>query len=439
MIAAASRGVEAPAGVPRLLDGPPPGAGPESFDSHRLRLDDTPLALGASGAALIDTLDRAGLRGRGGAGFPTARKWRAVADNGARAGGAVVVANGAEGEPLAGKDRFLMTLRPHLVLDGLLLAAEAVGASDAVVYLPRGFTDARAALDNALRQRRLAGEMRQWVRIVTGPHRYVAGEESAVVAHLNGREARPTFVPPRPYQRGVGGLPTLVQNVETLAHAALVARFGDEWFREAGTAASPGTVLLSVRGCVARPGVCEVAQGTPLVDAVTHAGGITATPQAVLVGGYAGGWVPADGAFGLTVDAAALAAAGTPLGCAAIALLPGSACIVAETAAILVFLARESARQCGPCHHGLDAIAGVMLDLQRGRARRADLDRLARWSAQIAGRGACHHPDGAAALLQSLLRSFGPVVQQHLRRRRCAACTRPATLPVPHLEREGWR
>jgi NADH:ubiquinone oxidoreductase subunit F (NADH-binding) len=437
-VPAAAR-VHPPVGIPRLLAGPPASAGPESFESHRARLGPRPTAVGPAGGVLMDALDRALLRGRGGAGFPAGRKWRSVAANAQAAGGrAVVVANGAEGEPAAAKDRVLMALRPHLVIDGALLAAEAVGAADAVVYLPRTFPEARAALEHALRERRLAGEDERWVRVVSGPHRYVAGEESAVASYLNGGDARPTFVPPRPYQRGVGRVPTLVQNVETLAHAALIARFGEAWFRAVGTPASPGSVLLTLSGAVARPGVYEVAQGTPLGTAVGMAGDPTETPQAVLVGGYSGRWVAADAAYGMQLDAQAMAAAGTPLGAAVIAVLPQSACGVHETDAALEFLARESARQCGPCLHGLDAIAATFHAAARGRGRPSDLERLTRWAAEIAGRGACHHPDGAVVLLQSALRVFGPQLNAHLRRGACEACARPPLLPMPRLE-ERWR
>jgi len=434
----APRAVAPPLGVPRLLAGPPARHGPEQLADHLARLGPRPAAGGAAGAALMAALDGSGLRGRGGAGFPTARKWRTVAANAAAAGGAVAVANGAEGEPLAAKDRVLMGLRPHLVLDGLLLAAEAVGAREAIVYLPRTFPEARAALEGAVRERRLAGVDERLVRVVAGPHRYVAGEETAVVAYLQGREARPTFVPPRLYERGVDRLPTLVQNVETLAHAALIARFGEAWYRGEGTTYSPGTVLLSLGGAVARPGVYEVAHGTPLGSAVAMAGGPTADALAVLVGGYAGRWLDAADAWPLPVDGQAMAAAGTPLGCAAITVLPRGACPVAETANVLDFLARESARQCGPCLHGLDAINDTFRAAAEGRGRPSDLERLGRWGSEIAGRGACHHPDGAAVLLDSALHVFAAELQQHLRRGRCPACAHPQVLATPHMEAR-WR
>src|SRR5207249_605571 len=199
-----------------------------------------------------------GLTGRGGAGFPTAIKLRAVADSRART---VVVANGVEGEPPSAKDRFLLAQNPHLVLDGAEAAA-AVGARDVVIALAEGAAHARARMAAAIEARR--GTARARFQLVSAPDRFVAGEESALVQLLNGGPAKPTFVPPRPFERGVDGRPTLVQNVETLANIGLIARFGPAWFRELGTAAEPGTVLVTVSGAVRDPGVYEVELGMPL-------------------------------------------------------------------------------------------------------------------------------------------------------------------------------
>jgi hypothetical protein len=278
--------------VHRLLAGPDPRLGPEPLRSHLTRLGARPRGTAGTPPPFVGELERSGLRGRGGAAFPTARKWSAVASR--SRGHAVVVANGSEGEPASWKDRTLMALRPHLVIDGLLLAAETVGAAEAVIYLPRAFDAAHASLSRAIDERREQGErLRTRLRIAAGPHRYVAGEESAVVAHLNGGEAKPTVTPPRPFERGVMGRPTLVQNVETLAHTALIARLGSGWFRSAGTAGAPGTALCSIGGAVAAPGLVEIALGTTVAELVAMAGGGTAPPEAVLIGGYGGRWLPA--------------------------------------------------------------------------------------------------------------------------------------------------
>src|SRR5438876_9501625 len=185
------------------------GPADESLATHRQRLGPVPkLASGELSAAL----DASGLLGRGGAGFPVGRKWRAVAER--SSGRAVVLANGAEGEPLSLKDRSLMAARPHLVIDGALLAARAVGANDIIFYVGSEHRTAEAALRRALAER--PGDVRGRARIVAAPAGYVSGEESAAVHYVNAGDARPTTTPPRPFERGVGGRPTLVQNVESL-------------------------------------------------------------------------------------------------------------------------------------------------------------------------------------------------------------------------------
>src|SRR5207237_7072427 len=191
----------------------PSAPGPESLATHHQRLGPLPVL---APAQLIAELEGSGLLGRGGAGFPVGRKWRSVAQR--SSGGAVVLANGAEGEPLSHKDRSLMAARPHLVIDGALLAARAVGANDIIFYVGTEHQTAEAALRQALAER--PGDVLGRARIVAAPPGYVAGEESAAVHYVNARDARPTTTPPRPFERGVGGRPTLVQNVESLALAA---------------------------------------------------------------------------------------------------------------------------------------------------------------------------------------------------------------------------
>ncbi len=201
----------------------------------------------------------------------------------------------------------------------------------------------------------------------------------------------------------------------------MIARRGDAWFRDLGRGGAAGTVLLTLSGAVARPGVVEVAQGTPIGEAVAAAGGLTAAAGAVLLGGYFGGWVAAGEAWGLPLDAAALRAGGHAIGCGVVAVLPEERCGVVETARILAYLAEESARQCGPCVFGLRAIAAAVDRIASGAAEPDDLERLRRWSGEIRGRGACHHPDGAAGFLLSALRVFGDDVAHHQRHGVCAA------------------
>lgn len=375
---------------------------------------------------LIELAAAAGLTGRGGAGFATARKLRAVADAHARP---VVVGNGVEGEPASDKDKALLRHTPHLVLDGVALAAGAVGARTAIVALAAGATHEIAAVRIALAERERRGIDRIQIRVACVPDGFVAGEETAIIHSLNGGPATPTFTPPRPFERGVGGAPTLVQNVETLASMALIARFGPHWFRAIGTAAEPGSALVTVGGAVARPGVYEVPLGLPVADLLAWAVVPPEPLSALLVGGYFGTWVAAEQALHLRLIDADLASAGASLGARAIIALPRSACGLVESAHVIRYLADESAGQCGPCVHGLDAIAGAFERLARGGRDAADAPaQLKRWLGQVKGRGACRHPDGAARLVESALRVFGAEVELHARGR-CQG-TRRAPLPI---------
>ncbi|MHB8620217.1 MAG: NADH-ubiquinone oxidoreductase-F iron-sulfur binding region domain-containing protein [Chloroflexota bacterium] len=428
------------AGLPRLLAGPPIGSGAESLAQHVARLGAAPSPASDSDRwALVSMLERSGLRGRGGAAFPLGTKWRSVANQARAAGRAEVLANGAEGEPASAKDRTLLALRPHLVLDGAILAAEVIGAGEVTLYVGREMRAARQAIEKALRERRAAGMKGPRTRIVDAPDRYVAGEESAAVHRVNGGPAKPTFVPPRPFERGIHGAPTLVQNVESLAQAALVARFGDAWFRELGTRTSPGSTLMTMCGAVARPGVLEVPLGLTLGEVAEQAGGMNGAPQAVLMGGYFGKWLPAAKAWPMPLDYEALRAAGTGLGCGAVLVLPPGCCGLAEGARILQYLAEESAGQCGPCLYGLDALSDAFWRIAFERGRPADRAQIERWAAQIAGRGACHHPDGAIGMLRSCLETFAGELADHLRRGPCSNSQRAEPVaPIPSA-RKGWR
>jgi len=395
-----------------LLAGPAAAHGMESFAEHQHRLGArTPMP-----HALIDSIERSNLRGKGGAGFPVATKWRSVASQ--PAGPPVVLANGGEGEPLSRKDRMLMEQRPHLVIDGALLAADTVGADEIVLYVGADHIGAMQAMHRAVTERPAAERAR--LRLISAPVRYVSGEETAAVHFVNAGIALPTSIPPRPFERGIDGRPTLVQNVETLAHVALIARFGDEWYRSLGAGNASGTTLVTVGGAVPQTVLIEIPQGMVLADAVNIAGGITSDSDAVLLGGYFGGWVESGTAWGLSLDADALRQQGYSLGCGVIAVLPAGRCGVVETARIVAYLAHESARQCGPCTFGLRAISASAGRVAGLAATAGDLEHIQRWAGLLAGRGACRHPDGAAGLLASALRVFAGEFQLHYRERRCS-------------------
>ena len=374
---------------------------------------------------LLSELDASGLTGRGGAAFPTGKKLRAVATRRRRP---VVVVNAVEAEPLSGKDKLLLRHVPHLVLDGAVDAADAIGARTVIVVVGEHAAAERAAVEHALAERQHRRVDRGVeVVVVVAPSSFVAGEETAVTSLLNGRQALPTFKPPLPFERGVGGAPTLVNNAETLAHVALIARFGASWFREAGSADEPGTVLITIGGAVRRPGVYELPLDTNWPTVIELAGGAAASVDAFLVGGYYGTWLTREQAGHSRLSNAGLAPFGGSLGAGSIVALPASSCGVVETARVARYLAEESAGQCGPCVYGLDAVAQSLHDL----ARRAPVDVgvLRRRLTQIARRGACRHPDGAVKLVGSALSAFAREVELHLH----GGCSghRVNVLPVP--------
>lgn len=344
------------------------------------------------GHGLIDSIDRARLLGRGGASFPVATKWRAVAER--SKGDAVILVNGAEGEPHSKKDRLLMTGRPHLVLDGAFLAARVLHAQRIVLYIGERHQQARTTMLQALAQR--TERERELVTVAAAPARYVAGAEAAAVHFVDEGVATPTNTPPYPFERGVGGAPTLVQNVETLAHVAQIAR---------GEFANSS--LITLAGDVARQGVVEVPLGTTIGAAVAWAGGVKEKPRAVLVGGYFGGWVEPDAAWELPLDYR------TRLGCGVVGVMAETRCPVCDVAAIMRYLAAESSAQCGPCFFGLRALADACTRIAEAGSNNADLGRLQRWTAEVRGRGACKHPDGAVMFLSSALQVFAGEFAQH--------------------------
>jgi NADH:ubiquinone oxidoreductase subunit F (NADH-binding) len=450
-----------PAGLPRLLAGIP-ARGALSLGEHLALHGALPPLLGSppprgrrGSSALIDLVEAAGLRGYGGAGFPLATKLRAVAgaSRSTLGGRPIVVVNGAEGEPASSKDRTLLRSLPHLVLDGALLAAAAVGAHEILLGVCESAPAALDACALALAERGAPSRGAPTVQLVAVPSRYVAGQESALVSFLGGGSPLPTFTPPRPFERGVRGRPTLVSNVETLAHLALLARHGPDWFRELGTPAQPGSALVTLSGPVAFPGVYEIEHGSPLTALLDAAEGATAPLRAVLLGGYSGTWIDASLLRGVALSDEHLAPHGATLGTGVVVLLSAAACPVAELARLVRWLASESARQCGPCMFGLDSLAStfeqlVLGDAPSGHGGRASqksgvpggrdatggrgaIPRIATLAGLVNRRGACSHPDGAARLVASALDVFAEELADHAHHGPCAACARPSELPRP--------
>jgi len=387
------------------------------------------------GGELVAEIERAGLRGRGGAGFPTATKWQSVRS----ADGTPhhIVINAEEGEPASEKDRWLLVHRPHLVLDGALVAAIAIGAEHLWIYVSDDLAAEviRAALEELARDAPTTVHMRlPSISVVMTNRTYVAGEETAAVRAINGGPALPTAKPPRPYESGVEGQPTLVQNPETLAHVALIARSGAAWFRTVGTASSPGTFLLTLRGDCAATGLHEVEFGMTLRDIIAQGrlgGEGQPDPAGFIIGGYFGGMVGRR-AIDFPLEYDALRAEDLMLGCGAITAIGQERCVVGIAVALLEFFAEEGAKQCGVCVRGTEALRDTALRLHRGRADGGETALLARFSKAVRGRGACALPDGAANVATSLCREFPDAISAH-EAGSCVACPDDVADLVPRF------
>ena len=362
---------------------------------------------GVRGAAeILERLAAAGLRGRGGGWFPAAAKWRAVRAEG---GDPVVIANGAEGEPGSMKDRLVMTERPGAVLQGLALAAEAVGAREGIVFLKASFDRPAAALAQALADGAAGGLS---VRIARGDDSYVTGEETALLEVLEGRRPWPRPKPPLPFAAGLHGRPTLVQNVETLSRVPRAVA-DPEGYRRAET------TLVSLWGDVRRPGVYEVALGTPLARIVAEQGGGATDGIGMIFPAGPSGTPLAAAQAETPLDPDALRAAGSALGTASMLVIGASACPIAVGASLAAFFARESCGQCPPCTVGSAGLARTLAAVEGGTARARELNDLAEVAGFMKDHGYCAHSRTAASSVMGLLARFRGDVEAHLAAGRC--------------------
>ena len=378
-----------------------------------------------SEAELITIGQRVDLRGHGGAAFPFARKLKAVVDAAHKSDQpTIVVVNATEGEPGSFKDKMLLMRSPYLVLSGAALAAEAIGAEEIVVGV------ASHDLANRSLEAAIAAEpgLRDLVRIVEVPERFISGESGALVRAINGKTPVPPGRKTLAAESGVYGLPTLLSNAETYAQLAVLALLGPERYASVGTPEEPGTVLLSVSGSAARPAVVEVPTGVPLGSVLD----ICQAPagDGVLVGGYHGMWLPAENAYVVPVSRAGLEAVGGTLGAGIVLPLGDGTCPLGEVSRIASYLAGESAGQCGPCKLGLPRIARALAALIDGSGGIEALDVARRSAAAVTGRGACAHPDGVTRFVLSALDVFTEDLAAHVFH---SSCGRPVrgVLPLP--------
>jgi NADH:ubiquinone oxidoreductase subunit F (NADH-binding) len=397
------------------------GPGDPTLEAHLRRNGGLPLTT-IDGSRLLAELERAGLTGRGGAGFPTFKKLQ-LAQSGVRT---TLVVNVMEGEPASAKDRYLVSKSPHLVVDGAEILASALGAKKVVICVPAASTRLPKLLARVLAERAAQGFPTTTIEVKRLSGRYVAGEESALVSSVAGHVGVPKFRLDKSVPLTIGRDTALVQNVETVANIALIARYGADWFRSVGSPEAPGTRLITVSGSVERPGVVEIATGTP-ISAILELAGPTAPIQAVLVGGYGGTWLPGQHA-GVAYAPTELAAFGASMGAGVLVALAAGSCGIRETARIASFMASESSGQCGPCLFGLPAIAEDLQALADAKIDRKILDRLHHRLGMVEGRGACRHPDGVIRLVRSALVVFAADIDSHVRGVACSGSARTSVL-----------
>jgi NADH:ubiquinone oxidoreductase subunit F (NADH-binding)/ferredoxin len=373
---------------------------------------------------LVGLAERISLRGRGGAGFPFARKVRAVVESAKRRGtGIVVVVNATEGEPASWKDKVLLTRAPHLILDGAAIAARALDADSIVVGVADDGVGAESML-RALAERRMPAP----TRMVTMPHRFISGEGGALVRGINGEIPIPPGIKTRASDNGVDGLPTLLSNAETYSQLAIAARLGPRGYGSVGTEKEPGTVLLTVGGSAKYPSVVEVPSGVPLMAVLDMCD--APVGPGVLMGGFHGKWITAEAAAEALISRESLDAVGGTLGAGIILPLGEGTCPLGEVTRVVHYLAGQSSGQCGPCRLGLPDVARAVASLADGSGGRGSVDAIRAAAGAVRGRGACSHPDGTARFALSALEAFADDVAVHLKHDSCGLPTKNV-LPLP--------
>ena len=384
-------------------------------------------------AAAIETVRASGLRGRGGAGFPTGIKWQGLAA--AEAAHKYVVCNAAEGEPGTFKDRWLLRSNPYLVLEGLAVAGFVTGARECFLGIKAKFEWEISRLEQAAAELTAAGLIGDIpISIVEGPNDYLFGEEKALLEVIEGHDPLPRLYPPYVqglFERADGpAQPAMVNNVETLANVPLVIAHGSDWFRSLGTEKSPGTMVFSIGGDTGRHVVVEASLGTPLSELVEdHAGGVApGRSVAIVTNGVSNRPLRPD-QLGVPLAYETLRALGSGLGSGGFTIYDETACVVEVAVAHSGFSARGSCGQCPPCKLGTDAITDRLRALATGTGAVRDVEEIAAWSTRVTDANRCGLGAGEQAFVRGILDGFAPAVADHLGGHRCRRVH-----PVPVIE-----
>jgi NADH-quinone oxidoreductase subunit F len=396
---------------------------PDGRPTHRETFDEYCAAGGYQSTAIniLDEITGAGLRGRGGAGFPVAKKWSIAASTDADR--RYVVCNAGEDEPGSFKDRVLLQHRPHLVLEGTLMAARAIDAQSVYLYLNETYDDCHATMAKAIHEAESTGYLNGiTVTIQRAPTVYVAGEDSATLEVIEGKPPKPRQKPPYPATAGLFGKPTVVNNVETLANVPLIIRNGADWFRTFGTVESPGTMIFCLGDELNHSGAYELPFGTSLRHLYEDIGGGLKSGKplkAILPGGPSCAFLTSN-QLDVSLDPESLKRAGSTLGCGVMRFYDAGACMVEATLRIAQFFAKESCGQCAACRMETSMLATMLERIHQGKGDAALFDQFQKLIDFNRGKGYCALINMPGPPVLSALRLFRDEFDQHIRHGACA-------------------
>ena len=388
-------------------------------------------ALESSPEMIIEEVKAAGLRGRGGAGFPTGLKWEPAAKS--RSNGKTVICNADEGDPGAYMDRTILESNPHQVLEGIIICARAVGAQKAIVYVRAEYPLAVKMVTRAIFQAQETGLLGKEILgspfsldidVFQGSGAFVCGEETALIQSIEGRRGMPTYRPPFPVEKGLWGKPTVINNVKTFATIPSLMARGAERFREIGTKKSPGTAIFSVVGNVRHAGLVEIPMGVDLRTLVFDTcGGVPNKKafKAVQIGGPSGGCLPSD-FLDTPIDFDSLNNAGAMMGSGGMVVMDEDTCMVDVARYFLDFTQKESCGKCTFCRVGTHHLLEILVRMTKGEGREGDLEILETLSEDIKGGSLCGLGKTAPNPVLTSLRYFRDEYEAHIREKRCPAC-----------------
>lgn len=379
---------------------------------------------------IIEEVKRSNLRGRGGAGFPTWQKWDAAAKE--EAVDKYLCCNGAEGEPGTYKDRGLILFNPHQIIEGIIIASYAIGAAKAYIYINEGYDKEIALLEKALKEasdkgyigeKILGGSFSLNINITKCPHKYVAGEETAMLQAIEGRDAKPWQKPPYyPATRGLFGKPTLVNNIETISNIPHIILKGGDWFSKIGSAKSPGTMLFSLTGDINRPGVYELPLGTALKELINNFGGGVKDGmrlKAVFPAGPSNAPLT-ESQLNTPLDFDSLKDAGSGLGCASVTVVGDADCIVNRAKAFSKFFMDESCGQCPACQMGTVKIYWLLQKIEDGNGEINDIAAIENTCALLEKEKVyCNLLKGAISSVRGSIKNFRGEFESHINNKKC--------------------